>query len=85
MRSSSLLEICRKVSVAPMMDWTDGVKKWRRVKHLARLKKSRSLYVTSTQSASDARRRVRGRSFRVDSGRTSTEGRACLWQGTTSL
>lgn len=27
MRSSGLLEIDRKVSVAPMMDWTDDVKK----------------------------------------------------------
>ena len=29
MMSSGLLEINRTISVAPMMDWTDEVKKWR--------------------------------------------------------
>ena len=45
----NILEINRKISVAPMMDWTDEVKKCSQFNHLAPLEKACRLYVTSAQ------------------------------------
>ena len=47
MRSSGLLEIDRKVSVAPMMDWADGVEFACQIIHLAATTRACRLFVSS--------------------------------------
>ena len=42
-------DLDRRVAVAPMMDWTDDVKKCSWFNDLAPLEKARRLYVASTQ------------------------------------
>lgn len=50
MRSSGLLEMNRRVSVAPMMDWTGEGSKRFRYKNLQAAEMPRSLYVAATAS-----------------------------------
>jgi hypothetical protein len=42
-------DLDRRVAVAPMMDWTDDLKKCGWINHLGVLEKSRRLYVTSAR------------------------------------
>ncbi len=44
-----VMKLDRKVSVVPMMDWTDEVKKCSWFKHLAGPEKRRSLYGAATR------------------------------------